>query len=240
MELKKQQKEEKLLLKNEKEIFLNFLGTTKFFMIQTSEYFQPEEYHYSLDSVILAHKVAAFYETYPTLEQLKILDLCAGCGVVGLEFFCHLKKITSIDFLEIQETYRPYFDKNVQLINPSATNFNFLQMNYDSIFKADFANRYDIILSNPPYFFKGEGILSPSDFKNRCRFFIDSNLEKLISAVIFSLTPGGNAYLLVRPGTHHGRNLEQEIHNLVGALGATKIVDNVRGTNVLRITKKFQ
>jgi tRNA1(Val) A37 N6-methylase TrmN6 len=206
--------------------------------IKTSEYFQPDEYHYSLDSVLLAHKVAAFYEALPHLEHLKVLDLCAGCGIVGLEFFCHLKMITSIDFLEVQEAYRPYFEKNVKLINPNAINFNFLLMNYNNIFTTHFENKYDLIISNPPYFFKGEGILSPSDFKNRCRFFMDSNLEDLIKAILFSLAPNGNAFLLARPGTHHGRNLESEIRTLVGLKGETKIVDNVRGTNVLRITKK--
>lgn len=208
-------------------------------IIKTLEYFQPDEYHYSLDSVILAHKVAELYEEHASLPQLKVLDLCSGCGVVGLEFFCHLKEIVSIDFLEIQQKYLPYFEKNLHLINPTATDFNFLLMNYQNLNNDFFRNKYDLILSNPPYFFPGEGILSPSDFKNRCRFFMDSNLEELIKAILFSLKPQGNAYLLARPGTHHGRNLEDQIKKLVGELGETKVVDNVRGTNVLRITKKL-
>jgi tRNA1(Val) A37 N6-methylase TrmN6 len=206
--------------------------------IKTAEYFQPKEYHYSLDSVLLAHKVAMLYENHPNLEEIKILDLCAGCGVVGLEFFCHLRQVAHIDFLEVQETYKPFFEKNVQLINPKASNFNFLLMNYNDIFTSSYANKYDVIISNPPYFFQGEGILSPSDFKNRCRFFMDSNLENLIKAILFSLKPSGNAFLLARPGTHHGRNLEEQIKKLVGNQGETEIVDDVRGTHVLRITKK--
>lgn len=206
--------------------------------IVTSEYFQPDEYHYSLDSVLLAHKVALFYEAHPQIDQLKILDLCAGCGVVGLEFYCHLKKTAHIDFVEIQETYKPFFEKNLQLINPDATDFNFLLMNYNQMQISSFENKYDLIISNPPYFFKGEGILSPSEFKNRCRFFMDSNLEELINAILFSLVPNGHAYLLARPGIHHGRDLEADIKKLVGLKGETKVVDDVRGTHVLQITKK--
>lgn len=206
--------------------------------IQTSEYFQPEEYHYSLDSVLLAHTVAKNYEAHPHLDELRVLDLCAGCGVVGLEFFCHLKNIKYIDFLEVQETYSPYFIKNVQLINPEATNFNFLLLNYKNIVAEEFKDKYDLIISNPPYFFKGEGILSPSEFKNRCRFFMDANLDELIKAILFTLKPNGKAYILVRPGTHHGRNIENDIANLVGEKGHSKIVDNIRGTDLLCITKK--
>ena len=207
--------------------------------IQTSEYFQPPEYHYSLDSVLLAHKVAENYEAYPHLADLKVLDLCAGCGVVGLEFFCHLNSIRYIDFLEVQETYLPYFLKNVHLINPSAQHFHFLLMNYKNINLQDMQNKYDVILSNPPYFFKGEGILSPSEFKNRCRFFLDANLDDLIKAILFTLKPGGKAFILARPGTHHGRNIENDITNLVGIHGKTQVVDNIRGTDLLCITKKI-
>jgi len=206
--------------------------------IKTAEYFQPDEYHYSLDSVILAHKVAEHYEAYPHLEALKVLDLCAGCGVVGLEFFCHLNNVRFIDFLEIQENYIPYFKKNLELINPHATDFHFLNLNYEALVASEYKNKYDLIISNPPYFLKGEGILSPSEFKNRCRFFMDSSLEKLIEAILFSLKPKGVAYLLVRPGKHHGRDIELDIKKLVGDQGTNEIVDNVRGTNLLRITKK--
>jgi tRNA1(Val) A37 N6-methylase TrmN6 len=208
--------------------------------IVTSEYFQPDEYHYSLDSVLLAHKVAFLYEAHPQISDLKILDLCAGCGVVGLEFYCHLKNTRFIDFIEIQETYVPYFEKNLKLINPTATNFNFLLMNYNQMQNKDFENKYDLIISNPPYFFKGEGILSPSEFKNRCRFFMDANLAELINAILFSLVPNGKAYLLARPGIHHGRDLEADIKKLVGVKGDTQIVDDVRGTHVLCITKKCE
>ena len=113
------------------------------------------------------------------------MDLCAGCGVVGLEFFCHLKNTNFIDFIEVQETYKPYFEKNLKLINPTATDFNFYLMNYNQMQTTHFENKYDLIISNPPYFFKGEGILSPSEFKNRCRFFMDSNLDELIKAILF-------------------------------------------------------
>jgi tRNA1(Val) A37 N6-methylase TrmN6 len=90
---------------------------------------------------------------------------------------------------------------------------------------------------NPPYFLKGEGLLSPSDFKNRCRFFLDSDFETLIRAIIFSLKPDSSAYILIRAGTHHGRTPIEEIITLLGHSGSAKIIDNVRGTDIVLIRK---
>ena len=213
----------------------------------TFDYFQPEEYRFSLDSVFLAKSVAQFLlrdskRTKEEWSQLKVLDLCSGCGVIGMELHFHLPQIINIDFLEVQELYRPYFEKNRKLMNSRDIRFEFLQMNYDQLETLpEFENKYDLILSNPPYFFAGEGLYSPSDFKNRCRFFIDSNFPRLITSLLYSLRPEGKAYLLVRPGKHHGRNLLDEIKRLLNEnqlLASAEVVDEVRGTNVVCLAKK--
>ena len=101
-----------------------------------------------------------------------------------------------------------------------------------------YKEKYDIILSNPPYFFLGEGLLSPNEFKNRCRFFIDSDLQTLIRATIHALKPQGRAFLLVRPGSHHGRNIHEEIEKLSAGLAKVQIFNEIRGTNIICLTKK--
>ena len=177
-------------------------------------YHQPEDYRFSLDSVFLAQKVAGVLKNHPDQANLRVLDLCSGCGVIGLELNFHLKTLNKIDFLEIQDVYRPYFDKNVLQAQSADSDFNFLNMNYESLLDSPYKDKYDVIVSNPPYFFIGEGFLSPNEFKNRCRFFIDSDFKKLIASVIFALKPLGQAFLLVRPGSHHGRSLHEEIIKL--------------------------
>jgi tRNA1Val (adenine37-N6)-methyltransferase len=202
------------------------------------EYHQPEEYRFSLDSVFLAQKVASFLKDYSNLENMKVLDLCAGCGVVGLELQFHLPMLRKIDFLEVQDVYREFFEKNCEQASSINSEFNFLPMNYADLLKADYQNKYDVVVSNPPYFFLGEGLLSPNEFKNRCRFFIDSNFQKLIEASLHVLNPGGLAFLLMRPGSHHGRNLVDEIKKLTTGLADVQIVDEVRGTDIVMLTKK--
>lgn len=206
------------------------------------DYYQPEEYRFSLDSVLLSQKVAKIIEFDENLAEYIVLDLCSGCGVVGLELNFHLSVIFKIDFLEVQEVYRQYFLENIQQVKIPHKEFNFLPFNYADLCKSPLAEiykeKYDLILSNPPYFFKGEGLLSPNEFKNRCRFFIDSDFKMLIESLLFVLKPQGRAYLLVRPGSHHGRDIFEEIQTLCINRGSVKIIDEVRGTNIVELIKK--
>lgn len=208
----------------------------------TYDYFQPEEYHFSLDSVFLAQKVANLTKNNE-LDPLKVLDLCAGCGIIGLELAIHSPKNLEIDFLEIQQVYHSFFLKNVTMIYPDMVDpfsrFQFINLNYQSLLVPQFENKYDLIVCNPPYFFKGEGLLSPSEFKNRCRFFLDSDFETLIEAAIHTLKPGAAAYLLVRSGVHHGRIPVNEINEVLKTSGIAKVIDNIRGTDIIEIRKKF-
>ncbi len=209
--------------------------------IYTYDYFQPKDYRFSLDSVFLAQIIARHYFDQPNKSELKILDLCAGCGIIGLELALHLKTLPHIDFLEVQSIYQEYFDKNVEMIFPEdqKRRLKFLNQNYDVLINsASNSFKYDLIVSNPPYFFLGEGLLSPNEFKNRCRFFIDSNFENLINAIIISLKNDGAAFVLLRPGEEHGRDGLEMIREILNSRGSCEIFDNVRGTNVVRILKK--
>lgn len=203
------------------------------------DYSQPEDYRFSLDSVFLAQKVAESLKSEPHPESLQVLDLCSGCGVVGLELHFHLKALRKIDFLEVQEIYRPHFDFNIEQARMPESEFNFLHMNYADLIDTKYREKYDVIVSNPPYFFLGEGLLSPNnDFKNRCRFFIDSDFHNLIQATLFALKPKGRAFVLARPGSHHGRDLLEEIKRLSVGLARVQVMDEVRGTNIIELIKE--
>ena len=210
--------------------------------LYTFDYFQPEEYHFSLDSVFLAQKVAKIIQEN-TLHEMKVLDLCSGCGVIGLELSLHTPKELTIDFLEVQEIYESFFHKNVELVYPqmnkSIDQYRFIKNNYETLLEPRFENLYDLIICNPPYFFKGEGLLSPSEFKNRCRFFLDSDFKTLIKAILAALKPNCNAYILVRPGDNHGRNPIEEITHLLDVFATAQVIDNIRGTNIVEIRKKI-
>ena len=169
----------------------------------TFKYAQPESYHFSHDSVFLAHQIFEKHSQEISHPGYDILDLCAGCGVIGMDLLFHQLKESSFqgetDFLEIQKIYQIHFDENKQSLQKcyphQKLKLNWIQKNYADI--KDY-KKYDLIVSNPPYFLKGHGVLSDNEFKNRCRFFIDSGWMEMILFMKNSLKVNGKAYFLVR------------------------------------------
>lgn len=205
----------------------------------TFNYVQPAEYHFSHDSVFLARQVFEFYPV--DLQDARGLDLCSGCGIVGLDFLYHCKTAkralpSQFDFLEVQNIYQKYFEENCQRFGPDLPTVNFLNKNYEILKSEVYRAHYDVILSNPPYFRVNQGILSPSEFKNRCRFFIDSDFKNLIEAIRNALKPEGRAFILLRDLKHHGASPLDEARKILADERTISIVGNIRGTPLALIT----
>lgn len=208
----------------------------------TIQYAQPPDYHFSHDSVFLARRVFEI-TLAKRLIPSSVLDLCAGCGVVGLDFLFHLSKEKlelpkTIDFLEVQNIYNSYFQENVATLRCPAPK-NFLNYNYADIIGApDFFEKYDLILCNPPYFRVEQGLLSPSNFKNRCRFFIDSDLKNLISCISHCLANTGSAYVLIKSMHDHGIDLDEELTLILQHLPMQfKKIGLIRSTDLYEFNK---
>lgn len=206
----------------------------------TYEYSQPAEYHFCQDSVLFPKFIAQYLRAYPVTEEFRVLDVCAGCGVIGFELAHYDPRLKKIDFLELQEPFREHFNANLQITEKSPEDFRFIQANFSELKKPEFANRYDLIVGNPPYFFPGEGRLSPSDFQNRCRFFLDGDLRTLLEGVLNGLKPNtGVAFLLVKSGEKHGRRSLRDLTLWLAGRGTVQIATEIRGTSVLKISKSI-
>lgn len=205
----------------------------------TFQYSQPEEYKFSHDSVFLAREV---YERLQTqdLRDWKALDVCSGCGIVGLDFLFHAKSSGNIpaefDFMEVQEVYEKHFAENLQRLDIDNVKATLLLQNYDVLQKPEYKNHYNLILSNPPYFNVQQGTLSPSEFKNRCRFFIDSDLSSLVRGIENSLVPGGQAYVLLRSLKDYGQDVFASVREVLQA-SSLECSFQIRGTDVALIQK---
>lgn len=141
------------------------------------------------------------------------------------------------DFLEVQEVYSEHFAVNRSRLGPIGTHLNFLRRNYDTLAGVEYADAFDLIVCNPPYFSPGQGKLSPSEFKNRCRFFIDSNLQNLLTGVLNSLKPGGACFMTLRQLSEHGFDILAEVRSFSENKLQVEDVGQIRGTHLLKLTK---
>lgn len=189
----------------------------------TFRYSQPDAYRFSHDSVFLARRVFELEKAH--IEQnWQVLDLCAGCGIVGLDFLFHCNKELGVhpqtcDFLEIQNEYEEHFAANCERLGLPNACLNFKKQNYTESLN----EKYDLILCNPPYFDPREQQLSPNAFKNRCRFFLDASHDDLLKSISLSLKATGRAYVLTRSPERAASNVQD-----FGL--ASKPCDDIRGT----------
>jgi tRNA1(Val) A37 N6-methylase TrmN6 len=204
----------------------------------TYQYSQPDEYHYSLDSIEFAEWVAGQIKSEKDPETFRVLDLCAGCGVIGFELSWHLKGLRNIHFMEIQDIYTNHFHNNVSKINRPELKFHWHRKNYEVLQQEVWKDKFDLIVSNPPYFQPEQGMLSSSDIKNRCRFFIDSTYHQYILSLANTLAAEGTAYFLQRPLDHHGSDLFAEAQNSLKNSGViiTKVAQ-IRACAVMELKK---
>lgn len=158
----------------------------------TADYFQPDFYRFSEDSIQLVKFVA----NQNNFQTKRVLDLCSGCGVVGIEFAKIYKgSIGQIDFCEYQPDFFYYLKKNIDIFLGDNVKGTIHQCSYTNMD----AGQYDLIVCNPPYFRSCENKLSQkSEQKNRCRFFVDSHPVELIESIHRLLAAKGCAYLLFR------------------------------------------
>lgn len=202
----------------------------------TCDYSQPDSYRFSLDSILLAKAVVRDWQKGP--EKPKILDLCAGCGVIGLEL-SHLHPVfRHLDFVEVQSSYFSHFQENLgRSPHLQVSEINWYNQNYADLVAPHWSALYDLVVCNPPYFEIQQGRLPPDELKARSRFFIDSDFTTLWTAILNVLKPQGEAYVLVREQKDHGGNRNDLIESLIEKKAKVLSTEDLRGTWLYRIQK---
>lgn len=209
----------------------------------TFEYSQPDEYRFSHDSVFFARWL--FEEvTSKDLNLTRVLDVGAGCGILALDFLFHLHKEApkrvpmKMDLLELQDSaYRKHFEANTAAFHKSLsvqTKIEWISQNYKDYVAQE---KYELIFANPPYFFANEGLLSPSDFKNRCRFYLDASFQDFVCCLERNLSSQGKAYFLFRDRSQdRGETLESLLRRLQLTHLNLSICGDIRQTLILKLS----
>ena len=155
-----------------------------------TDYSQPYFYHFNEDSLRLAEKVKKKIG-----KAERILDLGAGCGIIGIELAIHFSPRT-LTLVELQEEYKEHITKNLKLFLPSPGIES--QIEISSFSNWNPSGSHDLIVCNPPYYLPGHGQKSKDERRGCARSFIEDDWKVLLYKIHEAITPEGRSFLVVK------------------------------------------
>jgi tRNA1Val (adenine37-N6)-methyltransferase len=153
------------------------------------DYLQPDFYRFNQDSILLVDTVLTL-----TKKPQSILDLGAGCGILGIELArkFHPHRLT---LLEMQEDFLYFLKENVQKFVPNSVH---TEIKIASFADFETTESFELIICNPPYFFPGHGQPSQDHRRGIARSFQHDNWEVLLQLIGELLSPNGNAFMVIK------------------------------------------
>ncbi len=158
-------------------------------------YSQPDFFRFGHDSVWLAE--LAFMQNMSATKG-NILDIGAGCGIVGLELWLKFSSANwHLHSIEPLFEFKKYWEDNKAKVEE----FSNLPLNA-SYFSGKFQDynvselKFDLIVGNLPYFEKGKGRLSPDGKRNKCRFMEEGLIDDLYIFLEMYLVSKGRSYFV--------------------------------------------
>jgi tRNA1Val (adenine37-N6)-methyltransferase len=166
-----------------------------------SDYHQPDFYRFNQDSL----KLVSFVANRVTRAD-SLLDLGAGCGIIGLELARKLKP-QKLTLLEYQLVWHDYLQRNVGLFLSPETSSDIVLSSFGS-WNSD--EKFDLIVSNPPYYLPGHGEPSKDKRKHLCRTFELDSWDILLNRIHHNLSPTGQAFLVMKKDMHILKKIRSE------------------------------
>ena len=151
------------------------------------KYSQPDFYTFSEDSIHLARFAIA---KLAGVDGFSLLDLCAGCGVVGLEIAQASLGYKKISFLEAQAAFLESLNANISELALSHKT-EVLSNKFQDISSGG----WDYIVCNPPYYDETKGRPSSDVQRHMCLHYPKDFPEQLVSFIKKSLKDNGRAWV---------------------------------------------
>lgn len=139
-------------------------------------------YRFSSDAVMLS-KFASFK------KGDKVIDLCAGSGIVGLHFYALHRELASVKEVEIQPELASLCQRSVEY-NGLQEVFAVENMPLQEL-PSDENGKYSLVLCNPPYKKAGSGETNPIKSVAIARHELTVTLHEVVTTAKRLLSHGG-------------------------------------------------
>lgn len=151
---------------------------------------QPRQgYRFSLDAVLLAH--------FPLMEEVElVVDLGTGSGVIPL-IMAHRSASARIVGIEIQEEMAKRARRSI-LYNNLSDRINIIEGDIKNIDQYLPGACAQLVVSNPPFWKKGQGHISKNPDEAIARHELKVELEDICVAAAYLLKSGGHFCLIHR------------------------------------------
>lgn len=157
---------------------------------------KPKDFCYGVDAVILADFSVKNLKKKPEI----IIDLGTGTGILPL-IMSHKTDAPKIVGVEVQEDSFLRAKRNVA-INKLDDRVSFINgdiKDYASSWGVEMKGSADMVVSNPPYFISGGGIINDLTPKTIARHETTAGLEDFIKCASYLLKPKGDLFMVHRP-----------------------------------------
>ena len=157
---------------------------------------KPKDFCYGVDAVILADFAVKTLKKNPNT----IVDLGTGTGILPL-IMSHKTKAQNIIGVEIQEDSFLRAQRNCKL-NKLEERVSFVNgdvKDFHCGWGKELKGSADVVISNPPYFISGGGIINDLAPKTIARHETSAGLAEFMAAASYLLKPKGDFFMVHRP-----------------------------------------
>jgi len=142
----------------------------------------------STDTEFFVHIILS--EIHKQTTKMKVLELGSGNGIISI-MLSHYRPNWEITGLEIQTHLNELANENSESAKVKA---NFVQ---GDLCKKEFAaNNFDLIISNPPYYPKKNGKISPIKERAISRTEIMCTMQDVFKSIKYHLKNDGTAFVI--------------------------------------------
>lgn len=152
------------------------------------DYSQPDFYRFNSDSLILVDFIVKKMNSAHS-----ILDMGAGSGIIGIELARKLNA-KHLTLLELQKDFEIHLQRNSE--------FYLKDVRVDIVLSSfkDFnsRDRFNLIVSNPPYYLPGRGELPQDSRRAKARSFLEDSWPILLQQMSEYLATNGQGFIVLK------------------------------------------